>query len=58
MSPIKKASFAPRDTDSQWFIISSIVTGIVVLYPCVVIPQESPTRIASTTALSYINACG
>ena len=58
ISPINKASFAPLDTASADDIIWSIVTGIVVLYPKVVIPKESPTKITSTPAPSAINAWG
>ncbi len=38
--------------------ISSMVTGIVVSYPKVVIPPESPTRIRSIPARSTSSAIG
>ena len=58
MSPITSARRAPRTTAFVWWIISSIVTGMVLEYPRTTIPRESPTSRMSTPASSRSMAVG
>ncbi len=56
MSAITRTRFVARDTAAVWLTMSSMVTGRVEECPSIVMPSESPTRIASTPASSTMRA--
>ncbi len=58
MSPTMKVFGAPRRTHCAWWTITSMVAGMVSVYPSVFMESESPTRMKSIPAASANAAVG